>query len=164
MSKLYLIADMHFGHKNVCRFRTEFSTMDEHENYIMKKWQSVITKNDTVYVLGDAAFTQEGLKKIATLNGRKILIAGNHDDLHASKYLQVFHNMKALMTKKDVWLSHAPIHPEELRGKFNIHGHVHNNTIQDNRYMNVCCEVVGYTPIEFDVALERLRESNNENI
>ena len=51
--------------------------------------------------------------------------------------------------KNKFWLSHAPIHPQELRGLKNVHGHCHNNSIDDNRYINVSCEAVNYTPIQF---------------
>ena len=47
-----------------------------------------------------------------------------------------------------IFLTHCPIHPNELdyRVSFNIHGHVHENSIKDKRYINVCMENVDYTP------------------
>ena len=61
---------------------------------------------------------------------------------------------------KEFWLSHCPIHPNELRGKVNIHGHVHNKTIIDCNYFNTSCENVDFKPI----SLENIRlqiKSNN---
>jgi calcineurin-like phosphoesterase family protein len=51
---------------------------------------------------------------------------------------------------KGFWLSHAPIHPEELRGKPNIHGHVHTNTLNDSRYFNASLENIGYKPVSIE--------------
>lgn len=63
---------------------------------------------------------------------------------------------------KKSWLSHAPIHPAELRGKINIHGHVHDATITDEnglpdlRYFNVSLENTGGRPIAHNVIMELL--------
>jgi calcineurin-like phosphoesterase family protein len=59
-------------------------------------------------------------------------------------------SVQSLVKYKGFWLTHAPIHPDELRGKMNVHGHVHTKTLADNRYFNVSCENVGYKPVCFD--------------
>jgi calcineurin-like phosphoesterase family protein len=47
-------------------------------------------------------------------------------------------------------LSHCPIHESEMERYYkNIHGHVHEETIKDDRYINVCCEAINYTPVCF---------------
>ena len=78
---------------------------------------------------------------------------GNHEnqfgEFRTEQLWDVFTKVHALHTRKGCWLSHAPIHPEELRGKFNIHGHVHDNTLQDPRYANVSLENCNYTPVDF---------------
>ena len=118
----------------------------EHRAALVDCWNNVITKNDLVYVLGDAAFTLEGLETLRALPGRKILVRGNHDCLHVQMYLSVFEDIHGITKYKKVWLTHAPIHPDELRGRKNIHGHVHWATIPDDRYINVSAEVIDYTP------------------
>jgi calcineurin-like phosphoesterase family protein len=109
-------------------------------------------KNDLVYVMGDAAFSYEGLAEFGNLAGRKILIKGNHDDLVSTRdQLQFFEEIYSMLKYKGMWLTHCPIHPAELRGKRNIHAHVHQNSIQhgwgiwntpDPRYINTCVDVV----------------------
>jgi calcineurin-like phosphoesterase family protein len=148
MSKVYVISDLHFGHRNICKYRP-FDTPDEHDAFIMEKWDGVVTKNDIVYVLGDAAFTIEGLHKIMSLKGRKFLVRGNHDSLTTAEYLMAFDEVYGLKKYKHTWLSHAPIHPDELRGVPNIHGHTHQHVIDDPRYVNVCVEQTDYTPVDF---------------
>lgn len=144
-----MIGDLHFGHKNVCRFRDEFEHEMAHREYLMRKWKEVVGKRDLVYVLGDAAFSWDGLWSIRLLPGRKKLVRGNHDLLGTQVLLEVFEEVHGFIDYRGVWLSHCPIHPQELRGKVNIHGHVHTNTVPDERYINVSAEMIDYTPVPF---------------
>ena len=103
--------------------------------------------------MGDAAFSDNGLDIISQLPGHKILIKGNHDDLVSTKpQADVFSEIHGVLKYKKMWLSHAPIHPDELRGKPNVHAHVHTATIMkktwyggtkvDPRYLNTCVDVI----------------------
>ncbi len=47
------------------------------------------------------------------------------------------------------WLTHCPMHPIELRGLINIHGHIHDEQLGEG-YVNVSCEQVDYTPVLID--------------
>ena len=155
MSNLRIIADPHLGHRNICEYRP-FKTMYEHEQHIVREWNKVVGKRDVVYVLGDAVFDSKSLYVVEQLMGRKILVRGNHDSLKTHEYLSVFEEVLGIIKKNKAWLSHAPIHPQELRGCPNIHGHVHNNTIPDKRYFNACIENIGYAPMLFADIMKRL--------
>jgi len=139
---IWFCSDLHFGHKRIGEFRAGLSISNEEDNRlrIMDDWFKVVTKMDVVYVLGDACFTKDTLFSFGELPGRKILVRGNHDMLPTEDYLQYFEGVYGLMKYKHFWLSHAPIHPLELRGKKNLHGHVHYGTIPDNNYLNCCPE------------------------
>lgn len=152
MSNVYFIGDLHIDHKNAIRFRPQFKTIEEHDDYICNRWEARVTKNDVVYVLGDVAFSVEALDRVGHLPGRKILIRGNHDTFPLLRYALYFEEVYGLYTKKFsgvyAWLSHAPIHPKELRNRINIHGHVHSNTLEDRiNYWNVSCEAIDYEPV-----------------
>ena len=58
--------------------------------------------------------------------------------------------------KKEYILTHCPIHSSQLdyRYSYNIHGHVHSNSIDDARYINVSAEVIDYTPKTLEQLLE----------
>lgn len=161
MSNVFFISDLHFGHRAIVEFGritgTVYRTGDnylENMHHIITQWNSVVTKRCRVFVLGDTAFTEEGFEALKELKGDKILVRGNHDDNFSTKqWLEVFNDVLGLHKYKEFWLSHAPIHSMELRGKRNIHGHVHFNSIRnmhgdfDKRYINVCCEAIGETPV-----------------
>ena len=153
-----MIGDLHFGHKNVARFRDEFDSEAHHRAHLVEQWQGLVKKRDVVWVLGDAAFTADGLESIRPLPGRKILVRGNHDKLSVHMYLSVFEEIHGIIQYKKAWLSHAPIHPDELRGRVNIHGHVHKATIPDDRYINVSAEVINYTPRDYQVLVQDRRD------
>jgi len=166
MSKLYVIGDMHLGHRNILKYRP-FSSIKEHDATLIDNYNNIVTKRDTVLFLGDIVFTYEHLKTIKELVGRKVLIQGNHDldvgDNDKRRLWEAFDDVKALYSKANIWYSHAPIHPDELRGKFNIHGHCHNHIIDDPRYFNASAEQINYTPKHVEEIKEILNERNKGN-
>ena len=44
-----------------------------------------------------------------------------------------------------------------LRFIGNIHGHLHEKTLNDKRYYSVCVEQINYTPILLDTAIQNLK-------
>lgn len=154
MGKKYIISDLHLGHKNILKFSGPLrggATWEEHDLWIMDQWNSVVTKHDFVYLLGDAAMNREALEKVKRLKGNKVLVRGNHDVYNTRTYLEYFQEVYGLHHYKRVfWMSHAPIHPTELRGRFNLHGHVHQHSIDDSRYINCCVEMTYGVPQNLD--------------
>lgn len=166
MSRLFLTSDLHLGHRNIHKYRP-FDSAEEHHNFVKEEYYKVIGKRDVVYFLGDIAFTKEWQEDLATWPGHKILILGNHDTAeggHIKRHVEIYNKIHSLMHKKGCWLSHAPMHPDELRGKFCIHGHLHDKVIDDVRYRNVCLEHTEYKPILFDEVISELRRNNAGNI
>jgi len=130
-----------------------FSSIAEHDAHIIKMWNSVVTKRDVVYILGDITMSKAGFyPMLDALKGEKKVILGNHDKQANVKLLLNYVNSVAGMIKYRGWfLTHCPIHTNELQHcKGNVHGHVHEKTIDDNRYINVSCEALDYTPALLD--------------
>ena len=78
MNKHFVIADLHFSHKNIIEYeKRPFENVQQMNETIIKKWNSVVSKNDTVFVLGDVSFTnkEETKEIVSRLNGRKVLIS-----------------------------------------------------------------------------------------
>jgi calcineurin-like phosphoesterase family protein len=84
------------------------------------------------------------------MKGQKVLIRGNHDEGPIQAYSAYFTNVYGLYKRYGLWMSHAPIHPDELRGKPNIHGHVHQKSVPDPRYFNACVEPLNGIPISLE--------------
>ena len=64
MSKVYLIGDTHWGHKNAIKWREQFSTPEEHDEIIFDNIMSTVTKRDTLWLLGDCIMDNQALIKL----------------------------------------------------------------------------------------------------
>ena len=56
--QIRFISDPHFGHKNMAHkrgFQDEFY----HDEYIVNKWNTVVQKRDTTWILGDITMEKE---------------------------------------------------------------------------------------------------------
>lgn len=158
MANVWFTSDLHFGHKNIQKFRLEVTSEEDNRRRIIADWDKLVTKRDDVYVLGDAAFTMDTVDCFNSLAGRKFLVRGNHDKLDTQVYLKYFKSVEGLYKYKEFWLSHAPIHPNELRGRINLHGHVHYHDVEDSRYFNMSVESLwkrGYPSI---ISLDQVRK------
>ena len=52
-----------------------------------------------------------------------------------------------LMISEKLILSHEPV---DVPWAFNLHGHDHTGRKSDERHFNVCADVIGYTPLNFN--------------
>jgi len=163
MSTIRFIADLHLGHTNMALHRG-FSSVEEHDEYIVQKYNSVVHKRDVTYILGDITMEKSSPYHILDrLNGTKHVVLGNHDRRQdVKKLLDHVDSVAGMINYKGVFLTHCPIHPMEMgyRVKHNIHGHIHEKFVEkdftlfgiplfkrvDRRYHCVSCEHVGYAP------------------
>lgn len=165
MSRVWFSSDLHLGHRGITKYRTQFESVEEHDAAVAESLLTTVGKRDSLWLLGDLFFTEESLKwydlflnKFGLVN----VVFGNHctDDGNrqkAARYVASTANKFGSMFKyKGYWITHPPIHPHELRGKKNIHGHMHAEVLDDERYINVNMDVCGMKPILFE-DLERLQ-------
>ena len=161
MSVVYVTADWHLGHTNVAKRREgtckHCVPYQEHDEFILESYREVVRPRDIVWFLGDIIMDRKYLEVVADLPGTKHLVLGNHDvapdslvkDIHVSDLTKVFTHITGLVRYKDTWLSHAPMHPCELRGKVNLHGHMHSQIVGDPCYINCCVEHTEFVPMSF---------------
>lgn len=135
----YYIADMHFGHENVIHFDNRpFANAVEMDKCLISYWNLRVTKNDTVYILGDVFWKDEerSIKIIRQLKGHKILIKGNHDRVSPQLkeyYDEILDYTEIHDNNHFVVLSHYPMifYKNQHRGAVMLYGHVHNSTEWD---------------------------------
>jgi calcineurin-like phosphoesterase family protein len=139
--------------------RRGFETVEDHDEHVIAQWNSVVSKRDVTYVLGDVTMEKSGSYPLLDrLNGLKHVVLGNHDRRQdVRKLLEHVESVAGMVNYKGVILTHCPIHPMELEYRFpkNIHGHIHDNYVRlmgsgledpDPRYICVSCERVDYVP------------------
>lgn len=144
MSNRFLISDTHFGHTNTWQKFTlpdgsplrPFTSTEEMDETMVDNWNRVVRPKDTVYHLGDVVIARRNLETVKRLNGRKILIRGNHDIFRDKDYYEAgfeqIHGVRVFVDK--FILSHIPLHPDCVGERFkrNVHGHLHGNRVMWN--------------------------------
>jgi len=161
-----------FLNKDGSRVRHEFADAKQGDEAMVERWNKTVQKGDKVYVLGDVAFHKTHLATVGRLNGSKILIKGNHDNLQLAEYAKYFRDVRAYHRLNDLVLSHVPVHPQSLwrekKNKYwiNIHAHLHSgvvialDSLPDYRYVSVCVERINYTPISLEEVMVCVNNPN----
>ena len=165
---IYYTADLHFGHENVIRFDNRpFSSVEEMDEELIKRWNDKVKWSDTVYILGDVCMKTKNnaIHYISRLAGKKHLIIGNHDGviLKNKDARNMFESISHMDYFRDgdkyVCLCHYPI--VEWRGYhhggWHLYGHIHNNRQEayeimkhKERARNAGCMLTDYTPVTLD--------------
>ena len=165
--KLYT-SDLHFGHSNVIGFdHRPFNDVDEMDRCLIELWNSRVSPDDEVYIVGDLCFRNNRPAEwyLKQLKGHKHLVIGNHDQklLENKKAMSYFESVDKIMYIKDedknICLCHYPIAEWNHfhRGSYHIYGHIHNRTDDAYMYMkkyenalNAGCMINNYTPASFN--------------
>lgn len=162
MSNVWLISDPHFGHDNIRMFENRpFASVKEMDESLIKEWNSVVKKDDKIFVLGDFSFHNKEKTKaiISRLNGRKFLVMGNHDkERSKSWWLDAgFDEVSEfpIIYKGFYIFSHEPLYVNNNMPYVNIHGHIHGQQYKSDQYYNVSVEQIGYKPISFNEVVKR---------
>lgn len=170
MSSVYVISDLRLAHRKIVEFTANSpgafrggSTVDEHDEWVIGQMLAVRPNKRTLWwILGDVGFDEEKLGMLDSVPGRKRLLLGNHDLFDTSVYMKHFEWVGGTIKKYGMWFSHVPMHPHELRGFPNVHGHCHYGPIMapgygdkpDPRYLNMA---IDWAPDHSPVTLDWLR-------
>lgn len=161
MPEIFVISDTHFNHSNIIKYCDRpYWTKDGYPNSsemdwdMVGKWNSVVSPNDHVYHLGDVYMkASKGYIEhiLSSLNGKKRLILGNHDNGQDQILHRYFEKIMLWRNFDRFVLSHIPLRNESIPGnRINIHGHIHNNKSPTDQHRNVSVEQINYTPINLD--------------
>lgn len=135
---IFYTADLHLGHENIVKLSNRpFKNNDDMTNAIIHNWNTVVSKDDDVYIIGDMFFktsADEKIKILRRLKGRKHLILGNHDkQMDDEAIRKEFASIKNYTVIKDsgreVVLHHFPLLEWDgfFGGAYHVYGHIHNN-------------------------------------
>lgn len=156
----YVIADLHFIHEKVAALRG-YNSVGEHDKELVDRINSVVRPNDTLIIAGDV--TGGGSAGISVLDQIKCrnrrLVGGNHEG-NLARYAQYFISMHACFIRSHFIITHIPVHTSCMRWQGNIHGHTHEKSIADSRYLCISAEQINMTPILLDTAIEKIKLAN----
>lgn len=115
--------------------------LEAHNQTIADNWNKMVTRRDRVIIVGDFAFANQ-LKWVNALNGKKIIIIGNHDELNKDAlkcFEEVYdfgcvksigtgkRNELGKLIKERVTFCHYPMSswPDSWNGSAALHAHSH---------------------------------------
>lgn len=141
----YFISDPHFFHENVIHFdKRPFTSVEEMNAKMRDWWNNTVSTKDRVYILGDFIWLPpsdpEYIKFTKSLNGKKVLIKGNHDNVEkfSSELKNCFEDIKSRkeikLNKKRIIMDHYPLmmyRHDTDSNVFHFHGHTHITGEQD---------------------------------
>ena len=153
-SKVWLTSDLHIRHNKVAIARG-FDSADEHDATLIENFSAKINpRKDTLIVLGDIAFGAKSKLTSYVINQvccAKYVrcVMGNHDKGH---HLPDHWELLSSFVKDHIVFTHIPVSEYEFTDKGgrwagNIHGHLHDKSIPDDRYLCVSLEQTDMMPV-----------------
>jgi calcineurin-like phosphoesterase family protein len=169
----YWTGDQHYGHDEIIfHCRRPFRNNQIMTREIVKRYNSIVKEDDTVYHLGDFAFAGpdrssyiEGL--LRRLNGKHILILGNHEridpfslvgagfqSVHTSLIIKEQGYTIVMAHDPSIWNCISNMNPLPIF----IHAHIHNvwKSITKKKMINVGVDVWDFYPVSFKEILKEL--------
>ena len=112
----FVTSDHHIGHKNILKFcPNRASSLDEMHHKIIVKHNKKVRQNDVCWFLGDFGMGSVGIMKevLSQMNGKKLLVLGNHDRGKIAMmnigFQAVMYNMTTIIESEIVTMSHCPL-------------------------------------------------------
>lgn len=166
---IWLISDHHLSHANIltfkdkheCFIRPEFDNIKDMNAFMLEAHNKVVKPQDDVYFLGDVLFGSgddktDAMNTLRKMQGYIHLAPGNHDNIlqlvssyYSFREVRLWYKLSA--GGKKIIANHCPLNSWDIRRcDINAHGHIHEKSMGDPRYVNVCVEQLGYEPIHIE--------------
>lgn len=145
--KIFFTSDTHFGHEWIINFnKRPYLSSDDMDYKLIQNWNSIVTTDGLTFILGDIGATDDEriVEIFNQLNGDKILIKGNHDNIYSEDALNsIFieiHDMlyigiddEVASKKQDIVLCHYPLFDWNnfFGGSWHLFGHLHTRELAE---------------------------------
>lgn len=162
----FFTADTHFYSAGIIKHRPRFTSIEEMNETLIRRWNETVPEDGVVFHLGDLATELPKAKLIDLinrLNGTVLLIKGNHDDIgiYRSKAIQVQTTLRLLgfqwelrLGGQKILLNHYPYlcYAGEYDGVWQLFGHVHSGS--DETGFDIP-RLQHLLPFQYDVGVDR---------
>lgn len=176
----WFTSDLHLDHFNAIKHNGRpFTSAQQMNEEIIKKWNKKIQPMDTVYVLGDVCWgwNSDKIKEtFGRMNGIKYLIYGNHDKLgphqKSNVWVEIVPYKRIVIDNVRVILSHYPLAEWDCawHGSVHLYGHCHGllnladftklMPHKNTRCMDVGVDTNNYEPYSWDEIKVKLGVDN----
>lgn len=162
---IYFISDCHFNaQRTIDISKRPFQSLEELNKTMIKNWNSVVNKDDTVFILGDFG----DLFYAKFLNGEKVFIKGNYERGHYTteelkKYFDVVYPTDVMYLpttyngkEYHLYLTHEPLNLNNrpmTENTLGLFGHIHKLCMIKRYGINVGADLHYFTPIGMDTVL-----------
>ena len=183
--KLFFTSDTHLGHFNICKYcHRPFQSRSEMDQTLIANWNSVVPEDGIVVHCGDFMLPHENnikeyMRYMSKLNGRILLLRGNHDIINL---LQENEKLISVQDKAMIEVDGVKIYAEHypcaaFNGDYHVYGHVH--TLSDGICYGMDAEALaamkrtsydvgvdqnGYRPISYWQLCDVIRKQLNEGV
>lgn len=181
MNEIFFTSDTHFFHQQDFVYNPRrFSSMEEMNEQIIERWNSVVKKTDIVYHLGDVLMGNYDVSLLTRLYGQIYLIQGNHDttrkinDIYATgKVTNVIQTSELIkFGKLSLFCCHYPVLTANFDDRhFNqhvisLHGHTHQTSnwlFPDNPFIyHVGLDSHNCYPVHIETIITDIRNRWNQ--
>jgi calcineurin-like phosphoesterase family protein len=165
----WFTSDTHFGHAKIIEFcNRPFASMEEMDEEMIRRWNAVVAKGDTVYHLGDFSLAKDHKaipRYLERLNGQVHLIYGNHDAKRL-QFLKGFTDVKSYkeikVGEQKIILCHYAfkVWNKSHYGSWNLHGHSHGSLPRDyqRKQLDVGVDCWAYAPISYEEVAKEMEK------
>lgn len=167
--RTFVISDTHFSHHNIIKYcNRPFESTEVMDYVLVNLWNTMVGPEDIVFHIGDVAFGGPDVADpiLQSLNGKKILITGNHDRAWLKRHpcwLKVCDRFNFNYKGVDVRMQHHPHQHPNLHSLF-LHGHTHGKDgIYHNNQFDMSVENWNYAPVELDEVIDLWRLAREQN-
>lgn len=145
--KIFFTSDTHFGHKWLIDFNNRpFENEKDMDEILIQNWNKTVPKDGLIFVLGDIGITDDSyIREIFDqLNGKKILIRGNHDEIYSEETLaSIFYEIYDMLEiqindtedskPQNIVLCHFPMFDWNniYKGAWQLFGHIHTRNLTE---------------------------------
>lgn len=169
MNEVWFTADTHFGHGRLIELMPRpFSSVEEMDEELIRRWNTLVGRGDTVYHLGDFSFHKldKTAEIIGRLNGQIHLVLGNHDHKRvasklSSRFAWVGNYKEIRVSGQKICMLHFPmmVWNQSHFGSWHLHGHSHGSLPVDKRALrvDVGSDAWSYAPVSFDEIAAEMR-------
>lgn len=135
---------------------------------LKENWNSRVRKKDFVVVVGDFAFKRHR-KWLCELNGKKILVKGNHDKMSKdvlSHFSSVHDHLLRKINGQHIFFCHYAMRtwPGPYRRTWHLYGHSHHRLYSHSNTFSCDVGVDGwnYAPVSMEQISELMRKKEQE--
>lgn len=157
--KIWISADLHLGEDRMEIMGRPFPSASAHIEHIVSAFNSKVAKTDLLIINGDVCYQKspKALLHLPEINGKKILIRGNHDRVFTDEELAPYFCMVIpeggglALTGPDnlpLWVTHYP--SLSRPDYFNLVGHIHSSWKVQLNMLNVGVDVHHFYPVALD--------------